>query len=80
MLFIHIFSTSMNGIVLCFRGTSTTDSKRFTVMIWTVAFYLMENCSSEIQDSHFASTVLEVDVFFFLLKQLLLDTNNLFYL
>lgn len=29
-------------------------------MLWTVAFYLIENCSSEIQDPTFASSVLEV--------------------
>ncbi|XP_066917148.1 huntingtin-like isoform X4 [Clytia hemisphaerica] len=43
-------------------GSSTSDSKRQMIMIWTLSFYLLENCSSEIQDPQFASTVLEIAV------------------
>ena len=43
-------------------STSDVVGERLSLMVWSVAFYLVENCSSEIQDGHFALTLLEVIV------------------
>ncbi|XP_057306791.1 huntingtin-like isoform X2 [Hydractinia symbiolongicarpus] len=42
--------------------SSNYASQRFAVMLWSVSFFLVENCSSEIQDPHFATLVLETAI------------------
>jgi len=42
--------------------SSNVISVRLSLVLWSTSFFLIENCSSEIQDAHFPTTVLEIAI------------------
>ena len=54
---LNIFNQDVNTVIF---STIQVISQRFCGFIWSTSFYIMETCSTEIQDITFTSVVVEV--------------------
>ena len=48
------------------RARGAFHCQQLVMVAWAVAFYIMENCRSEIKDSEFAAKILQVSTILYM--------------